>query len=148
MLTAFVRVGKVWCAGQTVITACCDALVPSSQRMWHSGALYGVQAAASIVLSSVLQSASSERTRRRHSTPFGSWTPHAGPSFEPVYNLRFETNRPVRKRSGVRYALRYGEKIESQCLQTWHEKALKRKSQGESWRKLAVEFNNLYPDDG
>ena len=36
----------------------------------------------------------------------------------------------------------------SQCLQTWHEKALKRKSQGESWRKLAVEFNNLYPDDG
>ena len=63
VLTAFVCVGKVWCAGQTVITACCDALVPSSQRMWHSGALYGVQAAASIVLSSVLQSASSERTQ-------------------------------------------------------------------------------------
>ena len=49
-----------------VITACCDALVPSSQRMWHSGVLYGVQrtkASASIVLSSVLQSASSERTQ-------------------------------------------------------------------------------------
>ena len=34
---------------------------------------------------------------------------------------------------------------ERQCLQTWHEKAMKRKSQGESWRRLAEEFSKLYP---
>ena len=36
----------------------------------------------------------------------------------------------------------------SECLQTWHAKAIKRKSQGEPWEKLHQEFVNLYDGDG
>ena len=77
----------------------------------------------------------------RHSTPFGSWTPHAGPSFEPVYNLRFETNRPVRKRSGVRYALRYGEKIEARPRGVWPFTAARVPNRGPNGPGVAARYD-------